>query len=185
VKFRIGGKLTDAQVAAGFLVGTIYGAFERFHGKRRSVASPNYERACGKGRDDEPPHTDRRRSSRPRTAPAQIRDHAIEDERHARGHWADLQDEFEKLPAAVQARAHRASSRCVENRYVDQWHLRALALIKDTAFNQSRGTGGPCSVACPVLSGVATTGEPIDRPSRTIPRGFRPFRTIHRKLCRW
>jgi hypothetical protein len=107
VKFRIGGKLTDAQVAAGFLVGTICGAFERFHGKRRSVASPNYERACGKGRDDEPPHTDRRRSSRPRTAPAQIRDHAIEDERHARERWADLQDEFEKLPAAVQARAHR------------------------------------------------------------------------------
>ena len=36
------GELNDAQVETASLVEKIYGVFERYHGKRRSSASPSY-----------------------------------------------------------------------------------------------------------------------------------------------
>jgi hypothetical protein len=43
------GELSDRQVSAGLKVAEIYRAFERHHGRRRSVASPSYERTYGTG----------------------------------------------------------------------------------------------------------------------------------------
>jgi len=37
------GELTDTEAAAAFLVGEIYGRFERAEGRRRSAQSPSYE----------------------------------------------------------------------------------------------------------------------------------------------
>ncbi|MPZ36658.1 MAG: hypothetical protein GEU95_01125 [Rhizobiales bacterium] len=43
------GELTDRQVSAGLKVAEIYRTFERWHGKRRATASPDFERTYGRG----------------------------------------------------------------------------------------------------------------------------------------
>jgi hypothetical protein len=48
--------LTPAEVATGFRIAMIYGAYERSIGRRRSAASPSYE--MGRGRDTQAPESE-------------------------------------------------------------------------------------------------------------------------------
>jgi len=58
------GELTDTEAAAAFLVGEIYGRFERAEGRRRSAQSPSYEIGQGGEPGEMPDQEQRARRAR-------------------------------------------------------------------------------------------------------------------------
>jgi hypothetical protein len=87
--------LTPAEVATGFRIAMIYGAYERSIGRRRSAASPSYE--IGRGRDAAAPESEE----------------AIERARMAARAFGALQAEIKLCPRNVRAALEEL---CVEDR---------------------------------------------------------------------
>lgn len=108
------GLLTARQVAAGLLVGRIYGTFERFKRRRRSAASPSYLRAFGDPDGDD--ETDRDVLDRMKTA---------------RRRWLELQDEIKALPVNAALAREQLEALCVEDRPIPAANLDSVAAMLD------------------------------------------------------
>lgn len=114
------GTLTHRQVEAGLRFQQVYAAFERDNCKRRSAASPQFERSHGSAEAAEermePDERDRRT--------------ALEIKHQEQ--WRRIAECFQKLPEVHQARVQKLTEElCVEDKNLTRWELDQVAPMLD------------------------------------------------------
>jgi hypothetical protein len=156
-RLAFAGELTERQVDAGFLVARIYGEFERYKGKRRSVGSPSYVRAFGD------PH-----AGEDELNPDELErlEHRIH---RATKRFLRLQECFEVWPPSLVARARAIiEAMCVEDRHVPDAVLEHAAPMLDyIAQVFELADAGP-----PKKSIAVTSRRPPRRAAGADPRGM-------------
>jgi hypothetical protein len=155
-------EMTDTQVRAAFLVGRIYGSYERSRRKRRTAASPSYVRSFGDpDGEDDPLQTDALAAYEREVAKAARR-------------YKKLQRCFDALPPVV-ARRVRAliEDLCVDNTTIGTANLELAAPMLDwiaeqfglTKLPASQERGGKVAVPLPQAKLVQFTRPPRNQSS--------------------
>lgn len=120
-------QLTDKQTVTAFRIGEIYGAYERFKGKRRSTRSPSYEMGFG-GSDGIAEEL----MDAETLAQLEARIRAAETS------FLTLQDELESYPRAARAALEQL---CVEDCAINPMHLNDIAGLLDRVSKSIGETG--------------------------------------------